>query len=148
MTKEQQLQYALKQALTAAFSEVEDYDITIHGILLNNSPLSGDDSESYPAIIINTAFPVPAGHKSAILDVQCEITVMSYMPDDLKRQSFASIKEILFNTLHDTEDWSEFEYTTKTVDFNTISIESSSEPETSGMLIVQPIKCIIHAENK
>lgn len=147
MTKEQQIQYALKQALEEALESLE-LSVVVHAVQLDNAPLSDNDTETYPAVTISTGMPVPIGHKSAILDIQCWVRIMSYLPDDRKREYFSQIKEAVFNKIHDTEDWSEYEVEEKTIEINAVVIDSSEEPELSGMLIVQPFKCMIHAENK
>lgn len=144
MTKEQQIQHALKQALKDALEALE-YDVAVHATKLDDSPTAETEDEVYPCVVINTSTPIPAGHKSRIIEAPAWITIMSYLPDDLKSARFAEIAEIVFATLHGIDDWSEFEATGKTIEINACVISSSEEPSIDGFKVIQTTVCAVHA---
>jgi len=148
MTREQQIQYAIKAALEAeieaAFAEA-DFSVKVHAVKIDNAPDDYDDKEEYPTVIINTSTPVPAGHKSRIVEVPCWVRIMTYGPDDRKREQFAYIAEVVFKVLHETEDWAVFEDVDKTLEINAVAISSSEEPTADGLLITQTTNCAVNA---
>lgn len=144
MTKEQQIQTALKNALEEALDALE-YDVAVHATKLDDSPTSETENEIYPCVVINTSTPVPAGHKSRIIETPAWITIMSYLPDDLKSARFAEIAEIVFATLHGIDNWSDYEDTSKTIEINACVISSSEEPSIDGFKLIQTTVCAVHA---
>jgi hypothetical protein len=154
MTKEQQIQYAIKAALQAKIAEEElEYDVYVHGIELDNDESEEYDEEKYPCIVIVTGIPVPLGHKSQILDIPMWIRVMSYLPDDKKRQRFSQIKECVFDKLHDTDDWVTYQSYPEAeaikVEMNAVTIDNGEEPTIDGDgRLTQSVPCTVHAENK
>jgi len=144
MTIEQQIQSAIKAAFEEAFEDFE-YDVYVHAVKLDNDVTDTEnDKEQYPAVVINTSTPVPQGHKSRNLEIPCWITIMTYLPDDRKRVMLSEIAEAVFQILHGADNWDEYEDDEKTVETNAVVIDSSEEPATSGMLMIQVTNCTVH----
>jgi len=143
MTIEAQIQYALKQALVEALEDI-GYSIAVHATKLDDAPTSETEAEVYPVVVINTGTPVPAGHKSRIIEIAAEVDVMSYIPDDLKLSKLSEIAEIVFDTMHGIEDWSEYEITGKTVEINAVEITAGAVPGIDGLKMVQTTSLAVH----
>ena len=155
MTIEQEIQTAVKAALAAWIAAADEEAATdevplsalihLHAVKLDNDETAEDDAEGYPAIVIDTSTPVPAGHKSAIAEVPLYIRVLTYLPTDRKRALFSELNELVFRAIHETTDWEDYQSASPVVAINAIMIESSEEPGVSGMYMEQRTTCTVAA---
>jgi len=145
MTREQEIQTALKAAFLAALETAGITNTKVYAIKLDNAEDNDEDAESYPVIVINTSTPVPQGHKSYILEFPCWIQVQIFSADDKKREEFSFLSEIVFNVLDGVDDWTEYEVEDAAQEINAVMINSSEEPATDGVILIQTTNCTIHA---
>jgi hypothetical protein len=144
MTIEQEIQYAIRAALQAKLTAAELTTVSVHAQKLD----AVDDEESeetYPVIVVSTNTPKPAGHKSQILDVDGWITIMSYLPDDRKKDIFSEMAEVVFRAVHDTDDWEALLPDDSVANISAISIESGEEPGVDDFIMSQTTNVLIHA---
>ncbi|MCK9326467.1 MAG: hypothetical protein M0P69_13335 [Bacteroidales bacterium] len=144
MTIEQEIQYALREAINAKL-EAAELDIAVHAQKLD----AIDDLESeqeYPVIVITTSTPVPEGHKSSNIDVPCWITVMTYLADDLKKDMFCKLCEIVFQATHGVDDWDDYMPENNAVEISAVVITAGEEPVIAGEeALEQTTNCTVYA---
>jgi len=85
------------------------------------------------------------GHKSAIAEVPLFIRCLSYMPDDRKSGDLAELAEMVFQVIHGTDDWAEFQSDDPPCVVSSIMITSSEQPVVIGgsMVMEQSTQCTV-----
>jgi hypothetical protein len=150
LTIEQQVQYALRAAIEEALEDAA-LECKVVAILLDSVD-SEDDSEAeeetYPAIVINTATPVPVGHQSAIMDMAGSLTVLTYLPDDRRKRALAALAGVVLDVIRSVEDWDDYLPEDATIQATAIVIASGEEPTIAGELLSKATNFTAHFSDK
>jgi hypothetical protein len=138
MTIEQQIQQAIKDVFEAALIDSGLSRISVFAEKLDGPPT---DEEQFPAIMILTSTPVPKSPGWAAVEVPVYIIAEVYLSRDpaeaTARQDFAEMAEIIFRTIHQTEEWGDG----PSISIEQIEIASSDQPFVSESVLRQETNC-------
>lgn len=144
MTIEQEIQFALKASISAILT-AKSIICAIHAMKLD-SVVEEENEETYPVIVINTATPVPIGHKSSIIDVSAWITTMVFLPDDRQKATHTALADVVFRAIHLRDDWSTMMPEVSAVGIPAVTITGGEEPSIeNGVILSQVTNCIVNA---
>ena len=99
---------ACKTGLSAGLTAHSVSGVSFRAELIDDVPSGDTEPKTYPAIVLGTGIAVPRGYKDPHYTIPMTISIRTYHPDDLKRETRLGIMESVLHTLRTRDFTSDF----------------------------------------